>query len=71
MALHDLLGRLPDEGLDFFVKALDNEESRRLIGEHGDIDFPSKLVEQLLARPHLRGALEGLLRTPRAAAAAR
>ncbi len=64
MALHELLGRLPDEGLDLFVRALDTEESRRLIAEHGDIDFPSKLMEELLARPHLRGALEGLLRAP-------
>lgn len=70
MALHQLLGRLPDEGLDFFVRALDTEESRRLIGEHGDIDFPSKLVEQLLARPHLRSALEGLIRGPGTAAPA-
>lgn len=69
MALHDVLGRLPDNGLDMFVGALGTEESRRLIAEHGDIDFPSKLVEQLLARPALRTALEGLLRPPSPAVA--
>ena len=57
MLAHDYLSKMSDENLNEIFEAADNPELLALIGEHGDIDYPSHVAKALIKRPALWGKL--------------
>lgn len=58
---HRLLGALSDAQIDRAFTWLARPEVRRLLVEHGDIDYPSRCARELLKRPALWSELVRLL----------
>ncbi len=64
MRFRNFFRSLNDEQIDKILNTLSNEKSIEVIGEHGDIDYPSKLVFPLLkATPSLLKFLPSVLRS--------
>jgi digeranylgeranylglycerophospholipid reductase len=57
MFAHQLFCRVNDEEINGMFAALDDPPALRLLGEYGDIDYPSQVVKALLKRPDLWGRL--------------
>ncbi len=63
MRFRKIFKNLADEELDFYIKKFENEKIINTINEHGDIDFPSKLVKPLIKKsPSLVRFLPKLLK---------
>jgi len=54
---HQLFRQISDEQINAMFAALDDPHILRILGEHGDIDYPSQVVKALLKRPDLWGRL--------------
>lgn len=50
---HRVYGQLDDEEIERFFTAIDDPQVISLLGEHGDIDYPSRTLKALLKRPDL------------------
>ncbi len=50
---HRIYGQLSDEEIERFFAAADDPRVISLLGEHGDIDYPSRAAKALLKRPDL------------------
>ncbi len=50
MRIHKSIGKLSDESLNEFIAFLNKPEVREVITEHGDMDRPSILLQQLVSR---------------------
>lgn len=57
MIAHKLLCQMSDEDLNHIFEMGDDPELIQLLGEYGDIDYPSRLATAVLKRPHLWGKL--------------
>ncbi|MBI1730876.1 NAD(P)/FAD-dependent oxidoreductase [Candidatus Acetothermia bacterium] len=55
MLAHELLCRMSDEEISKVFETADDPELLTLIGEHGDIDYPSGIAKALLKKPALWG----------------
>ncbi len=53
MMAHQLLCRMSDDDLNKVFETADEPELLKLIGEHGDIDYPSHIAKALLKKPAL------------------
>lgn len=63
MKFRSLFCNLSDEKMDKYIGEFDNSKIIKIINEHGDIDFPSKLVKPLLKnKPSLIKFLPDILR---------
>jgi geranylgeranyl reductase family protein len=50
---HRIYSQLDDDEIERFFAAIDDPRVVSLLGEHGDIDYPSRAVKALLKRPDL------------------
>ena len=53
MLAHEYLSKMTDEDLDQIFEAADHPGLLELIGEHGDIDYPSYVAKALIKKPAL------------------
>jgi geranylgeranyl reductase family protein len=57
MVAHNLLCQMTDADINHVFELGDDPELVKLLGEYGDIDYPSKLASAVLKRPQLWGKL--------------
>lgn len=62
--LRRLFLSLDDHQIDKLISLLSVPLLRRIVEQHGDIDFPSRAVEELMARPSVLALLRMVLKLP-------